>query len=37
MSEADDTVKNGMAVREAEGGVWRSKMTKEKWVGEPNT
>jgi hypothetical protein len=30
--EADDTTKSGTAAREAEGGGWRSKMTKGNWV-----
>jgi hypothetical protein len=31
MPRADDTVKSGVTA-----GVWRSKMTKENWVGGPN-
>jgi hypothetical protein len=31
VSEADDTAKSGAAA-----GVWRSKMTKQIWIGGPN-
>jgi hypothetical protein len=34
--EADDIVKSGAPAGEAEGGGWRSKMTKENWVDGPN-
>jgi hypothetical protein len=36
VSEADDIVKRGAAAGEAEGDGWRSKMTKENWVGGLN-
>jgi hypothetical protein len=36
MPEADNTGKSDAVAGEAEGGSWRSKMTKENWIGKPN-
>jgi hypothetical protein len=38
VSEANDTAKSGVATRrmKAVAGVWRSKMTKGNWIGEPH-